>query len=434
MHSSVGQENSSDSDGSALSAQALNAPGIGAAEIIAVSERADNGISRRFGRYLSLHDFEDAARHRLPRMLFGYVNGAAETRAGMLDAEAAYAELALIPNHLVDVSCRDQGRTLFGKRYASPFGVSPLGGAAIIAYDGDRALARAAHSANVPMILSASSLTKLEDVHRENPSAWFQAYLPGDDVRIQAMLKRVASAGFETLVITADTPVPGNRENNVRSGFSMPLRVTPRVALDSALHPRWLLGTIARTFFRSGVPHFENMDATQGPPMLSQGLIRNMDHRDRLSWQHVVLIRDLWKGKLIIKGLLSRHDVAKAREAGLDGIIVSNHGGRQLDCAISPIRVLPELRSEAKGITVMIDGGIRRGTDVIKALGLGADFVFVGRPFLYAAAVGGTNGVLHAMSLLRDEVDRNMALLGLCRLAEIEPRIVRRVRMGALNA
>jgi L-lactate dehydrogenase (cytochrome) len=399
----------------------------------AVSLRTTNGTSRRFARYLSLGDFEGAARRRLPRMLFGFIGGAAETRAGMLDAEAAYRQLALVPNYFVDVSRRNQSRMLFGKRYASPFGVSPMGGAAIIAYDGDRVLARASRAAEVPMILSATSLTRLEEIHRECPGAWFQAYLPGDDVRIRAMLERVAAAGFETLVITADTPVPGNRENNVRSGFSMPLRITPRVAVDSVLHPRWLVGTIARTFLKCGQPHFENMDATRGPPMLSQALVRNMDDRDRLSWKHVRLIRELWKGKLIIKGLLSRYDIAEARQAGVDGVIVSNHGGRQLDYAVSPLRVLPEIREEAKDLTIMIDGGIRRGTDVIKALALGADFVFVGRPFLYATVIGGTNGVLHAMQLLREEIDRNMALLGLRELGDVGPHLVRPLANGSPN-
>ncbi|MBV8682237.1 MAG: alpha-hydroxy-acid oxidizing protein [Caulobacteraceae bacterium] len=400
---------------------------MAADRIVAVSKRATTG-DPRYARYLALSDFERAARRYLPKMIFGYVSGAAETGAGKLDSEAAYRELALVPNYLVDVSHRDQSRGLFGKRYASPFGVSPLGGAAIIAYDGDRALARAASAAKVPMILSASSLTRLEDVRGEYPDAWFQAYLPGDPQRIQAMLRRVAAAGFETLVITADTPVPGNRENNLRSGFSMPLRVTPRVAFDAALHPRWLVGTVARTFLKGGVPHFENMDAARGPPMVSQGLVRNMDDRDRLSWEHLAIIRDTWKGKLVIKGLLSSHDVAKARQAGADGVIISNHGGRQLDCTVAPLRVLPEIRAEAKDLTVMIDGGVRRGTDVIKALSLGADFVFIGRPFLYAAAVEGSNGVLHAMTLLRDEIDRDMALLGLRQLETIQPGTVRQMR------
>lgn len=361
-------------------------------------------------------------------MLFDYVSGAAETYSAMLDSEAAYRELALIPKGLVDVSHREQSRVLFGVGYASPFGVAPMGGAAIIAYDGDRVLARAAEAAKVPMILSASSITRLEDIHRECPGAWFQAYLPGDDNRIRAMLDRLTSVAFETLVITVDTPVPGNREHNVRSGFSMPLRVTPKVALDSVTHPRWLFSTLARTYLTHGVPHFENMDAMRGPPMLSRNFMRNMERRDRLTWNHAALIREHWKGKLVLKGLLSRHDVAKARELGADGIIVSNHGGRQLDCAISPIRVLPELREEAGDLTVMIDGGIRRGTDVIKALALGADFVFIGRPFLYAAVVGGAEGLVHAMSLLHDEIDRNMALLGVRRLSEIEPGFVRSIR------
>jgi L-lactate dehydrogenase (cytochrome) len=205
----------------------------------------------------------------------------------------------------------------------------------------------------------------------------------------------------------------------------MPLRVTPKVALDSVLHPRWLIGTVGRTFLHHGVPHFENMDAAQGPPMFSRDFVRNMNSRDQLAWCHVEAIRHRWKGKLVVKGLLAAADVRKARQIGVDGVIISNHGGRQLDCALAPIRALPELRAEAQEMTVMLDGGIRRGTDVLKALALGADFVFLGRPFLYAASLGGTEGVLHAIRLLSEEIHRDMALMGLRTLDELTPDMVR---------
>src|SRR5262249_28381296 len=287
-------------------------------------------------------------------------------------------------------------------------------------YRGDVVLARAGAAANVPMILSAASLISLEEVRRANPDAWYQAYLAGDPSRIEPLVDRVAAAGYGTFVVTADVPVSANRENNIRNGFSIPLVMTPRVAFDGAIHPRWLLGTWLRTLMSHGMPHFENMDATRGPPVLSKNLIRNLGKRDQLAWKHVELIRRRWKGKLVVKGILSPHDARIARECGVDGVMVSNHGGRQLDGAVSPLRTLAELAAAANGMTVMFDGGIRRGTDVLKALALGAQFVFVGRPMLYAAVAAGETGVARAVALLREEIDRDMALLGVRSIAEVK--------------
>ena len=386
---------------------------------------APEPVPPRLRRFLALDDFEPAAKRRLPRMIYGFVSGAVETGAARANARAGYADYALIPRTLVDVSRRRQDCELFGRRYAAPFGVPPLGGAAMVAYRGDLALADAAQSMGVPMILSAASLTKLEEVRRGRPNTWMQLYLAGDQQRIDAMVDRVGAAGFDTLVVTVDTPVPGNRENNVRNGFSLPLSITPRTALDSALHPRWLFGVIARTFRNHGAPHFENLDAERGAPLLSRTAVRNMRDRDGLAWPHVEAIRRRWGGTLIIKGLLSAADARRASALGCDGIIVSSHGGRQLDHAIAPIRVLPEMVEAAGNMAVMIDGGLRRGTDVLKALALGARFVFLGRPFLYAAVVGGTPAVMHAMRLLSSEIDRNMALMGLRSLAELGPDALR---------
>ena len=195
---------------------------------------------------------------------------------------------------------------------------------------------------------------------------------------------RSTAAGYDTFVVTADVPVSANRENNIRNGFSSPLAITPKVALDIATHPRWLLGTWLRTLKNHGMPYFENMDATRGPPVMSRNLMRNLGLRDTLAWKHVELIRRRWKGKLVVKGMLSPADARIARESGVDGVMVSNHGGRQLDGAVSPLRVLAEIAADAGQMTVMFDGGIRRGTDVLKALALGAKFCFVGRPMLYS--------------------------------------------------
>jgi L-lactate dehydrogenase (cytochrome) len=403
------------------------APGAGLDRPPPTVQRAQSTVPRAMRRYLSLEDFATAARKRLPKMLHGFVAGGVETDAALRDNRRAFDEYGFVPRVLNDVSGRDQTTTLFGKTYAAPFGIPPFGSAALCAYRGDIVLTRAAAAMNVPMILSAASLITLEDVRRENPNAWYQAYLAGDASRIEPLVDRVAAAGYDTFVVTADVPVSANRENNIRNGFQVPLMITPRVACDAAMHPRWLLGTWTRTLMSHGMPHFENMDATRGPPVLSQNLIRNLGNRDQLAWKHVELIRRRWKGKLVVKGIIAPQDARIARECGVDGIMVSNHGGRQLDGTVSPLRVLAEIAADANGMTVMFDGGVRRGTDVLKALALGARFVFVGRPMLYAAVVAGEAGVKRALGLLREEVDRDMALLGVRSIGEVGPELVRRI-------
>jgi len=385
-------------------------------------------VPRRLRRILCLDDFEDAARRHLPRPIFGYVAGAVETNASLTDNRAAFAEWGFVPRVLVDVSACSQQTTLFGRTYASPFGIGPMGISALFAYRGDIVLARAAAARNISMIMSGSSLIRLEDVVREAPATWFQAYVPGDVARITALIERVARAGFETLVVTVDSQVAGNRENNVRSGFSTPMRPSVRLAWDGIIRPRWLVGTFLRTLLRHGMPHFENNDATRGPPIMSPSVLRDYSDRGELSWTHFALIRRLWKGTLVIKGVLDVDDARLARDAGAQGIIVSNHGGRQLDGAVSPLRVLPQIVAACPDIPVMMDCGVRRGTDVLKALALGARFVFVARPFGYAAAIGGEPGVHHAITLLSAEIRRNLAMLGATRLEELDARWLMRIK------
>ena len=200
----------------------------------------------------------------------------------------------------------------------------------------------------------------------------------------------------------------------------MPLRPSLRLAWDGMVRPRWLVGTFLRTLALHGMPHFENSFATRGAPMLSNSAIRDTTGRDHLNWEHLQAIRQRWSGNLVIKGILNEHDARRAVEIGADGIIVSNHGGRQLDSTASPLVMLPRIVDAVGHQTVvMMDSGVRRGSDVLKAVALGAQMVFLGRPFMYAAAVGGMQGVDHAISLLRDEVDRNMAMLGACSVQEV---------------
>ncbi|AJX34754.1 alpha-hydroxy acid oxidase [Burkholderia oklahomensis] len=378
---------------------------------------------------LSLHDFEAKARRVLPRPIFGYVSGAAEDNRTRDDNRAVFDEYGFVTRVLCDVSQRQQAVELFGQRFASPFGIAPMGIHALSVYRGDVVLAHAAQRAGIVSIMSGSSLIPLEEVAAAAPGTWFQAYLPGDASRIRALLERVARAGYRTLVITVDIPVSANRENNVRTGFSTPLRPSLRLFWDGLTRPSWLLGTFARTLLKHGMPHFENSFATRGAPILSANVLRDFSARDHLNWTHVRQIRRQWTGDLVIKGILSVEDAVIAREAGADGIILSNHGGRQLDGASSPMRILRDVVQTVGGdYPVMIDSGFRRGSDVLKALALGARMVFVGRPFNYAAAVAGEAGVAHAIRLLQEEVDRNMAMLGANGCGQLTPDMLIRKR------
>ena len=382
-----------------------------------INRQVDRTLPRRLRMILALDDFEAPARRYLPRPMYGYVSGGAETNASLRSNRAAFDHFALLPRVLVDVSARSTKTTLFGRVYDAPFGIAPMGGSSMAAYQGDIVLARAAAASNVPMIMSGASLTRLEDVRAAGRTCWFQAYLPGDDAAIATLVERVERAGFDTLVLTVDVPVGANRENNVRSGFNRPLRPTLRLAWDSLLRPRWMFGMFLRTLVTHGMPHFENTGTRA--PLITRTAERYSGPRDKLSWPHVELMRRIWKGRLVLKGVLEAQDARIARESGVDGVIVSNHGGRQLDGSLAPLHALPAVAAEARGMTVMMDSGIRRGTDLLKALALGAQFVFVGRPFLYAAAIAGDDGVRHAIKLLREEVDRDMALLGITALSEM---------------
>ena len=367
-------------------------------------------------RILSLHDFDSAARRRLPWAVYGFVSGGAEDARSLRANRRSFEEIALRPRVLVDVSKRSQSTTLFGRRYASPIGIAPMGAAALCRVEADLVLARAACAEEVPFILSGASSVALEKVIEQAPGTWFQAYVPADRPLVERLFARLRDAGYEVFVLTVDVPVSSNREHNLRNGFALPLRPSLRLALDGLAHPRWLAGTLAVTLLRSGIPHFENVSAERGGPIIG-GMPRAK--RDAMSWADIAWMRGLWKGRLVVKGILNPEDARRAADEGVDGIIVSNHGGRQLDGAAAPLRVLPEIVAAAGDLTVMMDGGIRRGTDVLAALALGAKFVFLGRPMLFAASVAGETGVRHALRLLREEIDRDMALLGCADLAAV---------------
>ncbi|MEB0223896.1 alpha-hydroxy acid oxidase [Pseudomonas sp. 10S4] len=384
-------------------------------------------MSKLLSHHLSLADFEISARKLLPKPLYAYVQGGVEDNLTLYANRQAFDDYFLKPNVLVDVSTRDISVDLFGHRYSAPVGIAPMGIAALTGYRGDLSLAQAAAAANVPFVMSGSSLIRQEEVVDAAPNIWFQAYLPGDTVQIAPLIERVRKAGVKTLVITVDTPVKANRENNVRAGFSTPLRPSVALAYQGVTHPRWLFGTFLRTLVKYGMPYFENNCATRGAPALSASVVRDFTDRGHLNWEHVRQIRQQWPGAMVIKGVLQAADAARCKQIGIDGIVVSNHGGRQIDGSVPPLYVLPEIVEASGAMLVMADSGIRRGTDVIKAIAFGAKATFIGRPFNYASAVAGQAGVAHAIDLIVAEVRRDVGMLGLTGLTGInQDLLVRR--------
>ena len=380
-------------------------------------------------KILDLDDFERVVRGALPRAVFDYVKDGSETETSLRSNRAAFDEWRLISRVLVGVAERSQTVTLFGRDYSAPFGIAPMGGGALVAYDGHNVMARAAAQARIPFILSANSIIPLEEVAKQNADTWFAAYQAATAEAVIGIADRCARAGIRVLVVTADVAVHSNRESDPRNGFGFPVRPTPRLTWDVLSHPGWMFGVLARTVLKRGIPRMINLEPDGGPSLFSSRMQGSTAH-PALSWEHIRIMREHWRGPLVIKGILSPQDVVLARDHGVDGVILSNHGGRQLDQAVSPITMLPAALKAAGNLTVMIDSGYRRGTDVLKALALGAHAVFIGRPFLFAAAHGGEAAVARGISLLKEEIDKDMALLGVGKLSELSPE--RLIRVGGV--
>jgi isopentenyl diphosphate isomerase/L-lactate dehydrogenase-like FMN-dependent dehydrogenase len=366
----------------------------------------------RLSHALNIDDLRRIARRRLPRVVYDYLEGGSEDHLTLKSNREIFDTIRFAPRTLVDVSQRTQKVSLFGKEYDGPIGIAPMGAAGLFWHEGDVALARAARSANIPFVLSTHSFVPLQRVAWEaGGPPWYQLYMPRARDTAEKMVKRALDAGCEALVLTTDVPVGANREYNERNGFGLPLRLEPHKVLDGLLHPRWLLGVFARAWL-----------SREQPMKLSEWATR----RDHMSWQDLAWLRGAWPRKLFVKGILGVEDAQLAAEHGADGIFISNHGGRQLDGLPSPIDVLPQIAAAVGDrLTIMVDGGFRRGTDIVKALALGADMVFIGRAAMYGAAAGGEAGVRRALQLLRSEIDRVLALLGCCSIEELGPQYLR---------
>lgn len=370
---------------------------------------------------LNIEDLRVLARARLPRVAYDFLERGAEDEVSLRENRSAFERIRFRPRTLIDVSARTQQVSVFGSTHSAPFGIAPTGAAGLYWHDADVALARAAAAADVPFVLSTASFVEMERVAREaGGTKWFQLYMSKKREGARRLIERARDAGFEALVVTTDVNVGGNREYNRRNGFGIPFRLNVPNMVDGALHPRWLGGVFLRTLLKSGVPRFQNVDTNVGGRVVAQNLEEFRARRDAMDWDDLAWVRSIWPRKLFVKGVLTPGDALRAAALGLDGIFVSNHGGRQLDGAVTPLEVLPEIAEAAGGrLVIALDGGVRRGSDIVKALALGANIVFTGRATLYGAAVAGEAGAARAIQILKSEVDRVMALLGARSVAEL---------------
>ncbi len=372
--------------------------------------------------YLNIDDYRQRAKKKLPRGLFEFVHRGTEDELALRNNRAAFERLQLVPRTLVDVSGREAGVEIFGKRWSFPLAVAPTGAAGLMWYQGEVALAKAAAAAGIPFTVATGSLTSMERVAEEaGGNLWFQLYIWPDKRASYALVERAERAGYEALVVTVDTAVTSNREYNVRNGFTIPFRFSWKNILDVVRHPGWMLTVLARYMLTTGMPQYENYPAEMRSSITAQPMGKAMKKTDSLTWDDLKQLREIWPRTLIVKGILDPQDALAAMEAGADGIIVSNHGGRMLDCSIAPLHALPAIVQAVKGrVPVLLDGHIRRGSDIVKALALGATAVLAGRPTLYGVAVAGEQGARHVLKLLHEELLRVMGLVGRPKLSAID--------------
>jgi isopentenyl diphosphate isomerase/L-lactate dehydrogenase-like FMN-dependent dehydrogenase len=374
----------------------------------------------------NIHDLRDLAKRRLPHGVFDFIDRGTEDDIAIANNLDSYRRLKLRPSQLVDVSQRDLRRAVFGNVQSMPLIVGPTGVADILWYQGELALAKAATRAGIPFTLSTSATTPIETIFDATHGAmWIQTYLWEERRHSYAVIERARAAGVKTLLLTVDTAVMPNREFNARNGFVNPFRLTPRITRDVLCHPRWLAGVMGRYLCNGGMPRYANYP--QGMNGTITGAPVRLANAASVTWADVDLLRERWPHTLIIKGLMSGADAEAAERHGVDGIVLSNHGGRNLDSAMAPIDLLPEVRSAlSKRVTLLVDSGIRRGSDVVKAIALGADAVLIGKAALYGLAAGGEAGVSHALEILRDEMDRTLALVGRRAFSEVDAALVAR--------
>lgn len=362
-------------------------------------------------KYLTIDDLRNKAAKRIPKLAFDYLDGGAGTEANITRNRRGFDNITLYPEYLRDVTDRSQKATVFGKEYDAPIGVSPVGLANLIWPKVDSYLANMAKKRNIPYLLSAVGTTSIETIANiAEDNAWFQLYVPDQDNICFDLIRRAKESGIKVLVLTVDIPEPSKRLRDIRNNFTLPFKMTPKVIMDIALKPNWAISTLL-----NGTPRFENLvpymnDAKEGT---SLSVAQALQVSARLGEDFINRIRDAWDGHLVIKGILTKKSAEASVRIGADGIIVSNHGGRQLDSGPSSIEVLPDIfKTVGSKLTVMLDSGIRSGPDIVKAFASGAAITFSGRSFVFGVGALGEKGGNHVLDIMVKEVDQTLAQIG----------------------
>jgi L-lactate dehydrogenase (cytochrome) len=377
-----------------------------------------NRTTRRLAAALTIEDLRQIAKRRTPKAAFDYTDGAADDELSLARARQAFRDIEFHPTILRNVSEIDTSRQVLGAQVAQPFGIAPTGFTRLMQTEGEIAGARAAGRAGIPFSLSTLGTSAIEDVRDANPAGrnWFQLYMWKDRERSMALVDRAAAAGFDTLLVTVDVPVAGARHRDTRNGMSIPPALTARTVLDAIPHPRWWFDLLTTEPLS-----FASLD--RWPGTVAEYLNTTFD--PTVTFSDLAWIKSQWPNRLVVKGIQTLDDARAVADLGVDGLVLSNHGGRQLDRGSVPFHLLPTVARELRGsCEILLDTGIMSGADIVAAIALGARFTLVGRAYLYGLMAGGEAGVDRAIDILSTEVRRTMALLGVTCLDELTPRHV----------
>ncbi|WP_245830714.1 alpha-hydroxy acid oxidase [Planktotalea arctica] len=360
-------------------------------------------------RAASIDDLRLRAKNRIPRFAFDLVDGGAESERNMRRNTEAFEEVELTPRYMVDVSNIDISATVFGQTFDAPLGMAPIGMLNAFWPGADLTLAQLCKAKNIPYTASSASSTTLEELaEAADGNGWFQLYVSRDPTVTEGLIARAEAAGYTTLMVTADVPAAGKRDRDIRNQLAVPFRFTPEVILQCAMNPRWAL-----TSLKHGKPNVANYaDLLQSATSYAD--VQKTLITPGFTWEDLKRLRTRWKGRLLVKGILHAQDALSCTELGCDGIIVSNHGGRQVAFGPPTIEALPSIAEAVAGrMTIILDSGIRRGADILRAKALGADFALAGRAFAYGVGAGGNAGAQHAFEILQLELIRALGQLGI---------------------
>lgn len=390
-----------------------------------------NGAVSKSLNFQNFSEVRALAKRRLPRGIFEYIDRGAEDECALTANRQAFDRTKILPYVLRgETKPRSLAVNLFGTEYATPLIVTPTAFAGLVRYQGEIELAQASAEFGIPFCAATEAITSVEDIADASPvPIWFQLYLWDNEAVSYALMDKAWSKGTRTLVLTADTPVMPKREFNQKNGFDVPFRFSSKNIADVALHPGWAFGVLARYLVTTGLPTFANY-----PPQYRKNLLKrnggpSLNLMPELNWDHVQRIREHWKGNLIVKGILRKEDALRARDVGAEGVVISNHGGRMFDSAVSPIEVLREIAdSVGHDLTILADSSVRRGSDIFKLIAAGAKAVLIGRSMLYGTAAGGRQGAMQMMQILSDELAMTMDFSGCRTLSDIDEAMLFRSR------